>query len=222
MNQGLINPGNQTHQLYYPLDHLKIPENNQCEEDKYFIDQTIPGIQPEKYSCIESRIIRTDSRTFTYKKGSIFKWSVIIFLFIIPSSVAIITLFTIDKFELNDLIGYFFGLFLPFSSGICMGCCIDTGMDLILEPKSIKLIKKNMYIKKKTIYNFGELEKAEIWYYYDSEPNAYNHNFNLYFVRISGKKELFHTISSDRGNVELTGIKYFIDLINEHIQKNMR
>ena len=67
MNQALINPGNSTEQLYYPLDHLKIPENNHFEEDKYFVDQTALGINTEKNNCPGNQIIRTDFGTFSIK-----------------------------------------------------------------------------------------------------------------------------------------------------------
>ena len=81
MNQAIINPGNITEQLFYPLDHLKIEENNHFEEDDYFVDQTSLGVNTEKNIFARKKIIRTDFGTFIIKESKCIKWGCITFFY---------------------------------------------------------------------------------------------------------------------------------------------
>ena len=44
--------------------------------------------------------------------------------------------------------------------------------------------------------------------------------FNLYFVKKNGKREIFCDIRTNKVDEDLKGVKYFIDLLNQHISNN--
>ena len=67
----------------------------------------------------------------------------------------------------------------------------------------------------------GELERAEICYKYNPSDDDYYHRFNLYFVKKDGKREIFCYIRTNKVDEDLKGVKYFIDLLNQHIFNNM-
>ena len=45
--------------------------------------------------------------------------------------------------------------------------------------------------------------------------------FLFLFCKKTGEREIFHTIETPKVDEDLKGVKYFIDLINQHIQKYM-
>ena len=167
---------------------------------------------------MENKIVRTDIGAFTISEIFLAKW-LLIGYFIIP--IIYITIYLIYKgIELFSFIFAFLILLCSLGYGIYMGCSVYYSIHLLLEPNSIILTKKSFFNKKVIIYKKDELEKVEIYYKYFSKRHT--HRFTLYFVRTSGEKEEFHNINSDKRDIALTGIKYFMDLINYHIQKNMK
>ena len=219
MSQALIDPNNHEEQLYYPLEYLNISNNDYFEQDDYFIDKTASNdIKESNTKCKETRIVRTDIGAFTIREIFLAKW-LLFGYFIFP--IICITVFLIYKGI--ELISFIFAILILLCSvayGIYTGISFYYSIHLLLKPNSITLTKKALFKKKVIIYNIDELEKAEICYKYISK--IYTHRFVLYFVRTSGEKEEFHSINSDKSDVDLKGIKYFIDLINTHIQKKMK
>ena len=106
--------------------------------------------------------------------------------------------------------------------GLCFNCNKLVLLILILEPNSITLQKKTSIGKLRTItYYKGELEKAVIdLKEITGEYTLYLHT--LYLIKKSGKKEYICKISSYAKDRGLDGVKHFIDLINNHIQNNMK
>ena len=78
-----------------------------------------------------------------------------------------------------------------------------------------------MLSTKNIVYHYGELERAELCYKNDPTEEGFRHTFYCYFVKKTGEREVFHTILTPKKDVDLKGVKYFIDLINQHIQKYM-
>ena len=129
------------------------------------------------------------------------------------------------EFELISIIAaVIFGL-IPFLVGFYIGCKCHHSIYIELESNSLILTRKAMFSKKVKIYQMGELERAEICYKYEkgSKGNSL-HVFRIYLIKKSeGKeeKEELYQITTTKEDANLNGVKYFIDLINEHIQKNM-
>ena len=91
---------------------------------------------------------------------------------------------------------------------------------LTLEPYSIKITKKARIRTKIINYNVDELEKAGLYYNYIPDSDGDSHYYFLYLVHKSGKKEKIYKICSNKKDIELEGLKYFVDLLNNHIMKN--
>ena len=94
--------------------------------------------------------------------------------------------------------------------------------NLILESNSIVCIKKFLFRKRKFIYNIGDLDMFALYYKYEKDSKNYRHIYIFYFVKKKGEKEKF--LEFKKGSVcnYFQGVKYFIDLINTHINKNMK
>ena len=92
---------------------------------------------------------------------------------------------------------------------------------LNLGPKSIAITKRRYFCCKETkVYNFGELKRAEIISEsYDSNGDNIT-NTKMYLILKSEKKEPSF-ILSDSSISDIGSFKDFIDLINQHIDKNM-
>ena len=77
--------------------------------------------------------------------------------------------------------------------------------------------------KKTKVYNFEELEKAAIISESYYSTGDYILNTRMYLILKSEKKEPFFTLNdSSISNSVIGSFKGFIDLINEHIGKNMK
>ena len=67
------------------------------------------------------------------------------------------------------------------------------------------------------------MERAAIYNSYDDEYKRYEPHYLFYLELKSGEKVNFFIIKEyTQINNNLNGIKYFIDLINDHIQKYKR
>ena len=217
MNQALLDPKNREDTLYYPIDHLNMTENNNIEEDADFIDRTITN---KKKKCCEFRINRIDYGAFIVKDLSIFI-CIVFWFFFIATLVSVIIILSAGIKSMTIILSIFI-LIGPLSIGLFFGCTRNYYTYLLLESNSIILTKKFLCRKEIIIYNMGDLEKAEICYKAVPREEIDYYCFKLYFVRTSGEKEEFFRKLTPQDNVELKGIKYFIDLINIHIQKNMK
>ena len=101
--------------------------------------------------------------------------------------------------------------------------CKDySNVNLFLEPNSIVLKKNSVFRRKTIIYNLGELERFALFYKYFSDGRIKRYYFILYFVKKNGKKDKYKDIIRRSMDNDFKGLKYFIDLINAHINKNMK
>ena len=126
-----------------------------------------------------------------------------------------------SKFDLpNFLIVLCFGCLIPVFLCISFGFIFEKKY-LVIEQNSIIINKIALFRKKTIVYKMGELERAEICYKYDPSDDDYYHRFNLYFVKKDGKREIFCYIRTNKVDEDLKGVKYFIDLLNQHIFNNM-
>ena len=227
----MINPNNIEEQLYYPPpNYIVQSENIVPQEDSHFRDLTISHSDEDANQNIDkncvfhlinwldsmNKIKRIDSSSFTLNNVYI---TPILIIFIIVLAI-IIGFFTL-KNEPIFVILIIGGMILLWCIIILLlaGCKEFYKTILKLEQKSIVLSKKAMFKTKNImVYNFGELEKAEIYYKHLLE---HQHIFTFYFKKKTGDKEEFHKIVCSKENEDLKGVKYFIDLINLHIQNNM-
>ena len=216
--------------LYYPPKNYEINiQNNYVEKDFFYIDKTIPSIIDERKSicCGNGKINKINDNTFFLENNCAF-WCSFFFFFVsfIPLS-CFIYLLIFGEFDLGA--GIFLLVFFTviFAMGIYAGIMYNCKEIIKLNPNSIISIKRALFKCKTKVYNIEELERAEIYYIYvvdtSGDVDEKFYSFRLYFITKSGKKELFHKIKSISQKEErLKGVKYFIDLINLHIQQNKK
>ena len=91
---------------------------------------------------------------------------------------------------------------------------------LILDFGSIIIRKKARCRTDETIYLIEELERAELYFTYNKNNDGFSNIYKFVLHQKNGIKEIFHQIGSAKKDIELEGLKYFVDLINIHIMKN--
>ena len=211
-----IDPNINEEQLYYPpLDFAFNPEVISPQEDEFFVDKTIRN---EKEDCCVNRITRTDINTFKYK--SLFLKMTVICTIVIGFLVGLTTLISgnFSRYSIFTGISSFLTCLIP---AICIDCFGYCNINLKLEPNSIVLKKKSVFRRKTFVYNIGELERFALYYKYVKNEETYQHRYTLYFVKKEGKKDEYKEFKLEKMNKDFGGVKYFIDLVNSHIQNNM-
>ena len=109
-----------------------------------------------------------------------------------------------------------------FSLALICGCLAHHKIYLRIGDNSIHLTKKALLKTRLVVYNRGQLERAEIIYKYDISLDEYPHGFYFNLVTTKGNKINLFQFRSAKIDVDLKGIKYFADIINYHIQNNMK
>ena len=222
MDLPILDPKNHEEQPYYPPQSYEcIPENNKVQEDDYFIDETVGTPTDNKWKkCCRRKIIRKNINSYIIKEFNLVKYLIIQLIIMAILTPVLLLLLTPEIILINIILAIFYFLLLCFFS-LFLGYKVFHLIYLDIESNSIILTKKAMFNTKIIVYNYGELERAEICYKYIADSDGNDHTFKLYFVRKTGEKEEFHSFVVPNLNVNLKGIIYFIDLVNEHIQKNM-
>ena len=217
MEQPILDKNNPDEQLYYPpLNYISEPESNFYQKDHFFFDKTTSLTEDIKNSYY--LIIRNDINSFTINRGKEII-CIVIFSLILIISFAIIAIINLEFNLLNILkiIGF---LILVGACPIYLGFKSIHTIYLLLESNSIIMTKKALFSTKIIIYYYGQLERAEIWYKHTPDHRK-KHIFILYLIKKKGRKETLHEIYLYKLK-KLKGIKFFIDLLNQHIQNNMK
>ena len=212
-----IDPKKKEEQIYYPsVDFVSNPQIGSPQEDKTFVDLTF---KMEKEGCCSERIIRTDMNSFIHRNP--FQKICVYFFIITGISIGLIVAIN-DHFNLSSIIGglvYILIFILIAFIGDCNGYFSE---NLILESNSIMIIKKSLFRKRRIIYNRGELDMFGLYYKYVKKSKKNKQKYTLYFIKKIGEKDKFLEITKDKNDNDFQGVKYFIDLINTHIKKNMQ
>lgn len=219
--------------ISYPTNDFKNPnpDPNNYPNDKFFCDINFYNnnkkkTKAEKIDC-ENTIIKVDEKTF-YLCKDVFESIFFPIFFLV---LAIFTAFpflnpskipTIMRIILIIIIIIFLILALYFS------LAKFHTISLLFEPNSIAIIKKSMIRQKIIRYNTLELDKAEFHYKKGQSRTkrgriVYTYNIKIYLVFKTGLKELIREYQNNSFlDIEPDGIKYFIDLVNVHIQGEMK
>ena len=200
MDQPIINSNNPDEQLIYPTSDNSnlLNKNDSPPKDDYYIENLMAQ---EKIRITSLQIVRTDINTFSLKrKGNTIK---AIWLFILP----IIAIFIVYFSDAAKNYGYIVYILLGISF-------------LILSPGSIISRNKSRCKTKDITYNIDEIEGAELYYNYIRDSEGSSHVYKIHIVQKTGEKILIHRIESYKKDIELNGLKYFVDLLNDHIKKN--
>ena len=214
---------NDKYKIYYPsFDNEKPSTENLPLNDEYFVDQTSMNVnENNNRKCGNDLIIRTENNKFTIKKPGIKAFTIYVTVAGIIGEITLIIIFALIKFSTllkiiiiitNTLFITFLIMFLFFRNYY--------NIFLDLESDSIIIRKKACLSTKTSKYSINELERAAIYNSYDYEYKMYVPHYLFYLELKSGEKVNF-LIIKDYPEIKynLNGIKYFIDLINEHIQK---
>ena len=99
--------------------------------------------------------------------------------------------------------------------------CFHRFYYLILEPYSIKLVKKRMFCcKSTTIYNFNDIKDVCIGFYSKEDSEGFSTSYNAFYINLKSneRKKMF---AFEKGSVaEDKILQSFADIINEHIKTN--
>ena len=228
MENSMIDPNNLEEQLYYPPPNYVVQSGYIApQEDTHFIDLTVSHPnedenQKRKRNWIVKmiKIVRIDASSFTLRDFWLVKIAIIL-PFVIGIIMIVKSLLPINRIELINII-IAAGILLVFSIyALVLGCIMFYKTTLTLEQNAIILKKIAWCNSRNTVYKSGELERAEIYYKHEHKDNRNSHIFRLYFIKKGGEKEEFHEIFTSKEDDDLKGVKYFIDLINQHIQSYM-
>ena len=166
--------------------------------------------------CCNRKIILKDPNNITFKQNGL---CFMIFLFIFSSIFPLMFLsyFFLNPFEEDSSIALFLGLFfllIPLILGTLPECYVH----IKLDNNSLIIIKRRLLYKKTKIYYKGEVSYIRIRPS-SGEERGYEYNIDLI---TSWKNEDIFFFESNKKISELNGISYIIDLINKHIETNMR
>ena len=219
MEQPIINSNDPNEQLIHP------PQNYECTYDrnaltpfdKYYVDEYMNLNQKAEFNSLQ--IIRTDFNIFILQR----KKNVLIgvMMIIIPMPCPIILYF----FKIRNLFMYIGQgiislIFICF--GIYLICFAFEKLLLTLDPGSIIITNKARCRIKDKKYNIDEIERAELYYNYYPNSEDPSHVYKIYLIKRDGTREIIHEIYQGKKDNELEGLKYFVDLLNNHIMRNRR
>ena len=210
--------------IIYPLSNQKnTPSNNKPPNGIYCIEN----------KCSSPKIIQKDSNTFLLNETP-FCYnccisSIIIFsiLMLIGSCIALSVMIISDFFGTTTIISKVFFTIICIIGHILLFYITIYGMIsssdyLILGPNTITLLRKILCCKMKSVYNFGELQRAEINYVSNkNEQGRINRYYTFNLVLTSENKVCFFKLDAHKKIIDFMYFKDFIDIINEHIEKKM-
>ena len=218
MDQPIINSNNGDEQLIHPTSDNSyfLNKNDIPPKDDYYIENLIAQ---EKLRITSMQIVRTGINIFSLKRKK--NTVKAIWLFILPI-IAIIIVYLSGAAKnygyvvyillgINFLIMVAVGLYLLFLA-------VDD-IYLVLDPGSIIIRNKSKCKIKDIKYNIDEIEGAELYYNYFRDSEGSSHVYKIHLVQKSGEKIMIHRIESSKKDIELNGLKYFVDLLNDHIKK---
>ena len=223
MEEPIVNENNLNlnEKLFYPPPNYEINlNNNPPENDHYYVDKTIMNNINDNNKTLKSQIIiKTDFNTFkiivSFRAKALSIW-----FFILGVISVILIYFFMDEKLIKKLIFMAIQFVLMFIIGFCFGRTYHTYF-LILESNSL-IINKIALLRKKTFsYYMGELDKAGIIFQDLSNSEVHKYYYSLFLFKKTGEMEKIVDIISLEENVDLKGVKYFIDAINNHIRNNM-
>ena len=94
-----------------------------------------------------------------------------------------------------------------------------------LGPNSMTIDQKAVFRKRTIVYNAGELERAQLVSSKrtnSEDETVYTHQLFL-MPKTGSKIDIYHLVRGDDFRIEeFRGIKYFIDILNFHINNNMK
>ena len=219
MDQPIINSNNPDEQLIYPTSDNSnlLNKNDSPPKDDYYIENLMAQ---EKIRITSLQIVRTDINTFSLKrKGNTIK---AIWLFILPIIAIFIVYFSDAAKNYGYIVYILLGIsFLIMASvGLYLLFWAVDKIYLVLSPGSIISRNKSRCKTKDITYNIDEIEGAELYYNYIRDSEGSSHVYKIHIVQKTGEKILIHRIESYKKDIELNGLKYFVDLLNDHIKKN--
>ena len=220
MEQPIINSNVRDEQLIYPTNNdISLIDNNAIPpNDKYYIDLCMNS--EDKKVVLETQIVRTDYDTFSLLRDANIVTGIMIAILCFGTSIPILMNFQLEKDGLYSYITVGIVDFIGFLIALYFILFAYDDIYLTLDPYSIKITKKARIRTKIINYNVDELEKAGLYYKYMPDSDGSSHYYFLYLVHKSGKKEKIKKICSKNKDIEFEGLKYFVDLLNNHIMKN--
>ena len=209
-----IDPKKNEEQLYYPpLDFASNPEIGSPQEDKYFVDETLKNV---KEGCCSDRIIKTDMNSFIHRDMG---QQIMLYIFLSFGFIIVIFILLFTKVDIYTLIPCLSILLIFLLLVFFFDRITYFNEQLILESNSILCNKKSLFRRRKIIYNISELDRLALYYKYEKSSKNYKHRYILYFIKTSGEKDKFMEFQKSKMVNDFKGLKYFIDLINNYIQK---
>ena len=218
MEQPIINSKNKNEELIHP------PQNYEClfdinaipPLDKYYSDHFMDI--NEKGNYLSMQIIRTDFNKFNLKRIDTIANGIIYFF----CAVLLPIIFIFAVKEKNLLIYICIGIDTLIC--VCLGLYYIlfsfNNIYLTLDISSIIITNKARCRVKDVKYNIDEIQRAELYYNYEPDGKGPSDVYSIYLIQKSGTRQRIHKIQPDKKDIEIEGLKYFVDFINYHIMKN--
>ena len=147
------------------------------------------------------------------------------FMFFVCCGFSLITLILtlmFVEFGMNFLISILIWLLITILP-ILFGCLATYDTILTLENDSLSITKRRIFRKIIKVYQKGELERIEMKYFYNDNPESdETHTYTIDLILKSGETNTFFKFFPSSKNIEQKGINYMLNLINFHINNNMK
>lgn len=213
--------------LYYPLkDDISQSSNLQNpppNDDIIFFDKTNPNTKELPNSDYIERI---DTNKFNINEnnlGILIPVSIIIYTLLIAGGYLFATIYN-DPKDTYGFIPSCVIFIIGLTVGLIFGLKLFYNIKVELEQNSIIMKKRALFRCKTFFYNNIDLERAEVYCKKKRKKRGFDIYFILYLILKSGEKIKINAITIQRQKFvkEPNGLKYFIDLINAHIQGGMK
>ena len=221
MDQPIINSNSndKNEELIHPTNnYINIVDNNVIPpNDEYYIDQCMN--LGEKKIVSANQIVRTEFDTFSLLRARNIVNTICYAILFLISNIIIFVFFR-GELDKGGTTSYIILGVYDFIVAIALLFYFLFSYDniyLTLEPYSIKITKKARIRTKIINYNIDELEKAGLYYNYRPYSDGPSHVYLLYLINKSGKKDIIYRVYSKEKNIQLDGLKFFVDLLNNHI-----
>lgn len=217
--------------ISYSTSDLRNPDSKNYQNNRIFCDINFYNNNKDerrgrKIVC-EHTIVKVDEKTFYLCQG-IFENIFFPFFFLALAIFAAIPLINPSKivFTMKIILIIIISIFIIVA--LYFSLAKFHTIYFLLEPNSI-VIKKKALLRRKTIrYNTLELDKAEFHYKKGQSRTKYGRiletfDIKIYLVLKTGLKDLIREYEINSvSNINPDGLIYFIDLVNAHIQGEMK
>ena len=165
------------------------------------------------FNCKGKKIIMNDRSKFTFIYISAYFFTFLL-IFCSSLSLSVGVYFYIKQQILESLL---VSILITLIFIIIIGFCLNYYTCLILEEKSVKIIKRKLFYKKTIIYDRFDLDRIELEYKNGGGGEGLNHYYYFNLFLTSGKKEIIYKLGTNNDNVNRETFDDLLNIVNLYI-----